>query len=500
MREDPSTASPSGIPSLETVLRAVPLPGVLLDNDGRILAANAEAEEVMGPLVGQRLAERAVSPEAAGTLCERFRQTGYLQRASLDARRQDGAVRQLMLSARRLDQHFLVVFEDVTEMREREADLARARDLAERAVRNKMRFFAAASHDLRQPMQAIALFASALEAHASGPQARQILGSLRISLRVMEEMFDQLLNMSRLDAGVLKAQPVDFLVSDLFEQLEAEFSPQVEGKGLRLTVVPSSLAIRSDPALLGRILRNLLSNAVRYTDSGRILLGARRHRGKVRLVVSDTGVGIPDDRRLEIFQEFRQGERRPDGGGLGLGLAIVQRLVLLLGHRLDLFSVPGRGTSFCVEVPLVETIELEDEDDEGLDLVMDLGGLTVAVVDDDPVICAGLLALLEGWGSRGVAAATGQQAADRLQAAGLVPDVVLADLRLRGGGSGVEAIHEIERRLSCHPPAFLLTGVSEATEAVQGYPILLKPVDPARLRRVVAGAAGRLAPPGKAAG
>ena len=245
---------------------------------------------------------------------------------------------------------------EVRELRLRVADLTRQIEEADRLSRAKSRFFAAASHDLRQPLQALALFVSTLEAHVTTPQGLIILDAVKQSLSTMEEMFDSLLDMSRLDAGVLQADVRAFVINDVLERLEVEFGPQVARKGLLLKVVPSSATVVSDPALLARILRNFLANAVRYTDQGKILIGCRHQGLNLAIFVGDTGVGIADDQRTAIFEEYVQGRHRWSPSGMGLGLAIVQRLAGLLGHGLALQSVPGRGSMFSVIVPQVARV------------------------------------------------------------------------------------------------------------------------------------------------
>lgn len=240
---------------------------------------------------------------------------------------------------------------EVEDLRARVAELTRRIAESEDASRAKSRFFASASHDLRQPLQALALFVSALDTQVTTPQGLTILDAVKQSLSTMDEMFDSLLDMSRLDAGVLKADVRAFVINDVLERLEVEFLPQAAAKGLRLKVVPSSAVVLSDPALLARILRNFLANAVRYTEHGKILVGCRHQGQNLSILVCDTGLGIAADQRTAIFEEYVQCRQRRSPSGMGLGLAIVQRLAGLLGHGLGLSSVPGRGSVFYVTVP-----------------------------------------------------------------------------------------------------------------------------------------------------
>ncbi len=229
-----------------------------------------------------------------------------------------------------------------------------ARNAAETANRAKSQFLAAASHDLRQPLHAMGLFAAALAARARDPETKPLVASIHASVEALEGLFAQLLDLSRLEAGALRPEQAPVALDPLFARLLADFAPQAAAHGLALRVVPTSCCVGSDPVLLERILRNLLANALRYTRSGGVLLGARRQGHAVRIDILDSGVGIAPADRERIFEEFVQlgsAPRHADGRGMGLGLAIVRRLCLLLGHRLDLGSTPGRGSRFSVTAP-----------------------------------------------------------------------------------------------------------------------------------------------------
>lgn len=482
---------------------AIPLPMLTVRVEGAIVRANAAAHDVLGvpedSLAGRDIDDFSVPGDPG---CQRLKEdlerTGIAQRIEVRARRADGEMLWLMASARmftvRDETRFILVLQDVTPLKRKEQHLREANEEAERNIRARMRFLAAASHDLRQPLQAMALFASALDLHVATPQGRTIVQSLKTSLRGMEEMFDALLDMSKLDAGVMKAEPQIFLLNDIFEQLEATFGPQAEAAGLSLRIVPTSLAVRSDPRLLARILSNFLSNAVRYTRRGGILLGVRRHGTCARLVVMDTGPGIPEEQRLEIFREFRQlqGGR---AGGTGLGLAIVQRLSRLMNHPLDVRSVVGKGSTFAIEVPLVEDmLPTRDADEDEDDWAPPITGATVVVIDDDPDIQEGLHMILENWGCTPVVAPNTVEALAALHSAGRVPDAILADLHLRNEQSGVSAVRAIREAAGAPIPAFLLTGDTEAPANLaegEAMPVLRKPLDPMRLRGLLAGVLGR---------
>ena len=489
------------VESLRAITEALPLPLLRIQLDGQILEANILAHQLFGVapsgLVGRMIKEFGEpGDEGAKRLCHTLQERGSAQRIEVNVRRQDGSSVVLMASAQHYsvhgEVHYLLIFQDVSEMKHNEQQLTRANEEAERTIRARMSFLAAASHDLRQPLQALALFASALDNHVSTPPARKIVASIKQSLRGMEQMFDSLLDMSRLDAGVTRAEPQAFLINDIFERLETECVPQAVAAGLDLRFVPSSATVRSDPRLLSRIIGNFLANALRYTRRGRILVGCRHGRNFVRVIVCDTGPGIPESQRLAMFREFHQGDTAGRGAGMGLGLSIVQRFARLLGHRLAVHSVEGRGTSFSVEVPLAEEWQAPAtrEDDAP---ARDVSGATVVVVDDDLDIRSGLQILLAAWDCNSVVAATIDQAIGELANRGLRPDVVLADLHLpENENGGVAAIAAIRARFGAKVPAFVFTGDSAAQlELGDNLSVLLKPIDPARLRTVLAGALGR---------
>jgi PAS domain S-box-containing protein len=335
-------------------VEAFPIPALVIGPNGVIVAANSHAEAYLGcpALAGRNLCEFLAVSDPASTLRDLSTTAGSTE---LPLRRDDGEDRWGLVAVGPWRSGEipadLVVFQDLTPQKMREAQLRQARDLSEQEMRSKMRFFAAASHDLRQPLQALALFVSTLERHVQTPAAERIFQSMKLSLRSMEELFESLLDMSRLDAGVLTPEPAVFMIGDVLETLDNEFSAQAHQAGLKFRVVASSLAVRSDQAMVARILRNFISNAVRYTHSGGVVVGCRRRGRFVRCEVWDTGAGIPADQQEEIFSEFFQGKAAVKRRGSGLGLAIVQRLALLLGHRLDLHSQEGRGSVFAVEVP-----------------------------------------------------------------------------------------------------------------------------------------------------
>jgi signal transduction histidine kinase/CheY-like chemotaxis protein len=365
-----------------------------------------------------------------------------------------------------------------------------AREQAEQASIAKSRFFAAASHDLRQPLHSLGLFASALDEQLPSPQARQTARGIRESITALESLFDALLDLSRLDAGVITAQPRNVSLQALFDRLGRELHAEAVERELRLRFVPTRAVVHTDPVLLERMLTNLVSNALRYTREGGVVIGVRRRRGRAVIEVIDSGIGIPPDKQALVFEEFYQVSNpgRDRRRGLGLGLAIVRRLASLLGHPLSLTSTVGRGTCFRIELPLVEgpadeTVEpAYPFDDEAL------RGRRVLVVDDDMMVREGTCALLRQWCAEARTAAGGDEAAAVIDA-GFPPDVLIVDLRLGESQDGIDVVATLRRRLGRDVPALLVSGDTGAMELIRvrfsGIPLLTKPVAPAKLRSVL---------------
>jgi two-component system CheB/CheR fusion protein len=327
-------------------------------------------------------------------------------------------------------------------------------------------------------------------------ESREMLGAIRNSCNAMRSLLDSLLDISRLDAGVIEPDIRAVPLLDLFDQLGMEFAPQTAAKGLELRVVPADYWVRSDPALLERILRNLLTNAVRYTPRGKILLGARRAGSTVRIEVWDTGIGIESETLEHVFEEFYQADN-PEldrGRGLGLGLAIIERLATLLEHKLSVRSWPGAGSVFEVSLPVAN--EPATAAVQGPRAPPDtdiLRGRLAVLVDDDPIVLEGTEAMLVEWGCEVVSAASVSDAAEALRAINHFPDFIVADLRLRGTETGLDAIAVLHQLLARPVPAIIVTGDTDPERIKQasasGYIILHKPVEPVLLqfaiRRVI---------------
>ncbi len=371
------------------------------------------------------------------------------------------------------------------------AELRMRKDEAERANLAKSRFLAAASHDLRQPMHALGLFVSELAQQRLSPQSRQIVERIATSAEAMENLLDSLLDISRLDAGVLNPSMRAFDPRKVIDRITAGQRAAAEHRGLRLHVRPAPYWVRSDPVLFERILINLVSNAIRYTPAGTVMIACRRRGDRLRLEVRDSGVGIVDEAQDIIFQEFIQLENaeRARDKGLGLGLAIVRRLADLLGHRLELRSAPGRGSVFAIELPIAEPDTEAAQADEARALG-DLRDLRVALVDGDALAREGMEGLLTSWGCKVRSAETAEALLDLLASGPWVPELLITDLRLRGPINGLELI---ARARAAAPgrnlPAFLVSGDTGAAalERAQaaGVALLHKPVRPARLRALM---------------
>lgn len=384
---------------------------------------------------------------------------------------------------------------DTTARKETEAEQARARAAAEEANRAKSRFLAAASHDLRQPIQAAALFLAALRQRVEGAELLTLVSQLGQCLGQTQALLDQLLDMSRLDAQLLRVEPREVALGDLLERLELEFAGPAAERGLGLRIAATSLFVTADPLLLFRILQNLVANGLRYTERGKVLVGVRRRGLRARISVYDSGIGIPADKQEVIFEEFQQlaNPARDRTRGLGLGLAIVKRLAGLMGLPLGLESAPGRGSHFWIEAPLAEELPAEAVppgaavEPEAASGRPRLRGRHVALLEDEPGLLAALQTFLAGEGAR----VTGAPALEELLAllpADRPPEALVVDYRL-GQRTGVEDAAALAAALGRPLPTVILTGDTEAQRLLEaeasGHRLLHKPVEPERLAAVL---------------
>lgn len=453
---------------------------------------------------------RLIHPEDASVVSQTIRtalgntEVGSLVQAEARIVCADGEIRWVLMrfKAERDDDGHAVKLvganQDITERKIVEqqihlmAQLTTQKEAAELANQAKSRFLAAASHDLRQPVHALHLFLGTLRNLDLPQQAQRPLANVLRCTESIDEMFVALLDVSKLDAGLIEPQVRDFPVITVLNRIRHECEPQAQAKGLGLRVVPCSAWTRSDPLMVERILRNLVTNAIRYTTSGHILVGCRRAGNMLRLAVLDTGAGIAPDQQDKIFGEFyKAGSPEPGQPGLGLGLSIVDRLAKLLSAPIKVASTLGKGSTFSVDFP--RTVEAT------------IGGLqpnppfagndcfdrrTVLVVDDDHAILEATRGLLEQWGCTVLTAETVAEALERAMAAPKTPDAVVCDYRLRGIETGTAAIAAIREEFNMDIPALLITGDTSPQRIRElkktGLPVLHKPLREGEFREAVA--------------
>lgn len=382
----------------------------------------------------------------------------------------------------------------VDTLRSREVGLTLAKEEAEHASTAKTRFLAAASHDLRQPLQALNLFVYALEGKEKDAEKRDIIHLIRNSLDALKELLNTLLDISKLEAGVVQPNMKDFTAGPMIERIKSEITAIAWANDLELKTVASSAMVHCDPSLLETIVRNLVDNAIKYTEQGRVLVGCRHHGDRVRFEVWDTGPGIPADQRELIFQDFYQidNEARKRTQGLGLGLSIVKRMSDLMGCAIGCDSQPGKGSVFWVEAPASHTgMDHDRRTDQRLannaPLAPPMGEGHIVLIEDDEQVLNGLKALLEAQGYTTLAFQEANPAliAETFAIKQRMPDLIIADYRLEAQLTGSEAIQMINDHLGLDFPAIIITGdtaperLREAKKS--GFPILHKPVRPEEL-------------------
>lgn len=462
-----------------------------------IVRFNAERGEFGAGPVGAIVADRI---EKLVVVQETFQEHLHISSTVLEARispMPDGGI--------------VTTFTDITERVMAEEALARANETLERRVRErteelthvnrqlvdatraaedanigKTRFLAAAGHDILQPLNAARLYASVLVDKLSGGDNGVLVQNVESALESVEDILGAVLDMSRLDTGALKPEPAVFRLEDILNGLELEFRPIAAEKGLDLRVVPTSMCVRTDRRLIRRLLQNLVSNAIKYTGHGRVLVGCRRRGNSITVEVFDTGMGIPQSKQKAIFQEFH---RLDDGmrvaKGLGLGLSIVERISHVLGHSVELRSTVGKGSRFCVELPVAADVPDQLPSVQQAASAGQLDGLCVVAIDNEPDILSGMQHLLRNWNCRVFTASDGPEAVVRLTQAGCLPDIILADYHL-DQGTGIDAIASLRQAFGAHIPALLITADRsravrlEASEKQIAF--FNKPVKPAALR------------------
>lgn len=381
-----------------------------------------------------------------------------------------------------------LVVSDITLAKRGERALRKAKEIAEAADQSKSRFLRAANHDLRQPLATLKILIYNCMTEEDEAHRKDLLHAMDISVSIMEDLLGALLQIGQLDAGKIVPRVKTFQVSQLLKRLEVQFSHQARDKGLELRVIDCSASITSDKALLERILSNLVANAIRYTEVGRVLVGCRRRGSTVRILVCDSGPGIPEAHIGRIFDEFYQisSPRRRKSNGLGLGLSIVKRISALLGHEVTVRSLPEKGSAFSIEVPAGNVWQSDVGEPEISEMI---GGefvnLSVLLAEDDQVLRQATKDLLERWGIAVHAVTSETEAHELLRDSGLRPQLIIADYSLRGQ-HGTDVVKSIRQQLGEEVPAIVVTADTDPALLTrlkaEGFPVLIKPASPPRLR------------------
>lgn len=383
----------------------------------------------------------------------------------------------------------MVINRDVSARKEVEDLLKAAKEEAENAARSKSRFLAAASHDLAQPLHALRLLSEALSVTDLDEEAGELTRQMRLAIGSMEGLINALIEISRLEAGVVNPDISPFPVQDVFDQLHAAFDGPSKADGTDLRIVPSSLSVKSDFRLLSRAVQNLVANAVRYAAGGKVVLGVRRRGDFVDFVIRDNGPGIPEDMTEEIFEAFRQlpDPTRDRSEGIGLGLAIVRRISELLDIEVRLDPGEGRGAAFVLTVPHADEAPLRRGMDEFYRTVPNnLDGRSILVVEDEQSVADATARILQSWGARVMVADCHAAALNCLDTGDAPPDLIMADFSLSDSETGLDVIDALRKKLESKIPAVVVTAAPTAdvwdSVAKAGLPMLQKPVRPAQLR------------------
>ena len=485
----------------KTLLESAPDAMIIIDDRGKIAIVNAQAEDMFGyerdDLLGHEV--EMLLPKRMHDVHGEHRRS-YSEDpalrpmgAGLDlvGRRKDGSEFPVEISLSPVitssGAFVSSVIRDVTRRKRMEEEIIAARQAAERAQKANNAFLAAASHDLRQPVQALSLLNGALRRTVKDERALEMIESQEHSLTAMTNLLNSLLDISRLDAGAVTPEIEDFPMQRLIDRLSAEFGRQASHKGLGFYSEPCTATVRSDPNLLSEIIQNLVSNAIRYTDSGDVTMSCDCSGDQCRLEVTDTGIGIAADQIDAIFKEFHQA-KTPGASkeGFGLGLAIVRRLADLLHHDIGVVSEPGKGSSFSVSVPVVSTQQPSagvDKEDRLSDEAAGAG--VVVLIEDDVHVAKAWGLLLEAEGYRIATATSAPEANAIIKHLDTVPSLLISDFHLLDGSTGVEAVSGIREFYGENIPAFIVSGdtskVVKDARPLDNCTIMSKPVNTARL-------------------
>jgi len=376
--------------------------------------------------------------------------------------------------------------------------LTRAKEIAETANLSKTRFLAAASHDLLQPLNAAHLLMSSLSDLQTGAEAVALANQIERSLETIDELLRSLLDISRLDAGVFNPQLEDISLTELFESLESDFKPIADQRKLQLRFRPTNIYVVSDRSMLRRVLQNFISNAISYTNEGGVLIGARKRGKSIRLDIVDTGIGIPENQTKNIFEEFHRGippQHHQDAlsGGLGLGLAIVSRMLETLEHPMTFQSVPDRGTWFQISVPAASNpvaTPLTDNKSADVSRLQGVLGTRILLIENDESVLNAMCDLLKRWHCETRVAKNLDEATRQLKASDWTPDVIVADQHLDRGDLGTDTIAMARETANRLVPAIIIT--ADPSDELESYTknnsieLMYKPVKPAQLRALLA--------------
>lgn len=484
------------------VLESAPDAIVIIDHYGKIAVVNKQAvkmfgytrEELLGKeieiLLPDDLGDRHVSHRAGFARDPLLRPMGTGM--ELCGKCKDGSLLpvEISLSPVMSEAGAFVssVIRDVSARKQLERDLIKAREEAERANKANSAFLAAASHDLRQPVQALSLLTGALRRTAKDSLVLEMVESQQHSLDAMTNLLNSLLDISRLDAGAVQPDIEDFSIQRLIDRLSSEFSRQAMQKKLKFHAENCKAVVRSDPNMLGEIIQNFVSNAIRYTDSGSVLLRCHENDGSLEIGITDTGIGIEPDQIEQIFEEFHQ-IKKPgqDKEGFGLGLAIAKRMAELLKHEIAVESEPGKGSKFSVFLPVVASAKIniaQDTDAGAAESSEPATGLIILIEDDNQVANAWAL-LLEAEGFQVASAASAREARVAVEHLDAPPQLIISDFHLLDGSTGVEAVAVIRQRFDRIIPAFIVSGdtskVVQDARSTENCSIMNKPVNTDRL-------------------
>ena len=483
-----------------TMLETAPDAMIIVDERGRIAIVNRQAEDMFGYTRAELLGHEVemLLPESIRHDHLQHR-SGYVANPELRpmgpgldlfGRRKDGSKFpvEISLSPVKTSSGMFVssVIRDVTQRRRMEQEIIAARQAAERAQKANTAFLAAASHDLRQPVQALSLLNGALRRTVKDERAREMIDSQEHSLTAMTNLLNSLLDISRLDAGAVTPEIEEFPMQRLIDRLSAEFGRQASHKGLEFSAEPCAITVRSDPNLLSEIIQNLVSNAIRYTDNGSVEMVCDCGGDVCRLEVIDTGIGIEEDQLEDIFKEFHQ-TKTPGSSteGFGLGLAIVRRLADLLDHDIAVESEPGQGSKFRVSVPIAAAPQHAHGEDIKVSAAESGGVGTVILIEDDVNVANAWGLLLEAEGYRVATAKSAPEADAIIEHLDTVPSLLISDFHLLDGSTGVEAVTGIRKHYGVNIPAFIVSGdtskVVKEARPVDNCTLMSKPVNTSRL-------------------